>query len=159
MKNVLRLISSILLCELAGMVGGIFTAQSVRIWYPDLQKPSFSPPNWVFAPVWITLYAMMGTSLYLVWKKRPENPGANTAIVLFMVQLLLNVAWSFLFFGLRSPLLGSVEIILLWIAIAATIVRFTRVSALSGVLLVPYLLWVSFAAVLTISIWQLNHGA
>jgi translocator protein len=157
--NLLRLVASIALCEAAGVIGGIFTARSVKTWYTELEKPWFSPPSWIFGPVWITLYAMMGVALYLIWQKRTEVPGADLAIGVFMIQLLLNVAWSFFFFGLRSPLFGFIEIVFLWISIAATVVLFWKISTAPGALLVPYLIWVTFASVLTYSIWQLNRGA
>lgn len=157
--NLLRLVASIALCEAAGVIGGIFTARSVKTWYRELEKPWFSPPSWIFGPVWITLYAMMGVALYLIWQKRTEVPGADLAIGVFMIQLLLNVAWSFFFFGLRSPLFGFIEIVFLWISIAATVVLFWKISTAPGALLVPYLIWVTFASVLTYSIWQLNRGA
>lgn len=154
--NTLRLIGCIGVCQLAGIVGAIFTAQSVRTWYTTLQKPAFSPPNWLFGPVWITLYTMMGIALYIVWQKSETVSIPRIAFIAFAVQLLLNALWSFLFFGLQSPLLGFVEISLLWVMIVVTMVLFWKVSVPAGLLLVPYLLWVSFATVLTFSIWRLN---
>jgi translocator protein len=157
--NVIRLIGSIALCQLAGIIGSIFTTQSVRTWYPTLTKPSFSPPNWLFAPAWITLYTMMGIALYLVWQKSETTEVSKLTFAMFFVQLILNALWSFIFFGLRSPFWGFVEIMVLWVTIAISLLLFWRVSITAGVLLIPYLLWVSFAATLTFSIWRLNQGA
>lgn len=145
----LRLVIAIVVCQLAGVVGSLFTAPSIPTWYASLVKPSFNPPNWIFSPVWITLFLLMGISLYLIWSDKK-------AITVFSAQLFLNALWSFLFFGLHSPLLAFIEIILLWLAILATIVVSCRVSKPAAYLLIPYILWVSFAAVLNYSIMILN---
>jgi len=136
--------------------GGIFTAESVRTWYVGLTKPSFSAPNWLFAPVWIVLYALMGIALYIVWEKSKSLEVPAVVFIAFFLQLLLNVLWSFVFFGLRSPLWGFVEIAVLWAAILLTMILFWRISQTAGALLIPYLAWVTFASVLTFSIWKLN---
>jgi tryptophan-rich sensory protein len=154
--NYLRLIGCIALCQAAGIVGGIFTAQSVRTWYVTLQKPSFAPPNWVFGPAWITLYTLMGIALYLVWQKTDEANVPRAVFIVFGIQLVLNALWSYVFFGLRSPLLGFIEITLLWAAIVATIILFWRISSAAALLLTPYLLWVTFAAALNFSLWRMN---
>jgi tryptophan-rich sensory protein len=154
--NYLRLIGCIALCQAAGIVGGIFTAQSVRTWYVTLQKPSFAPPNWVFGPAWITLYTLMGIALYLVWQKTDEANVPRAVFIVFGIQLLLNALWSYFFFGLRSPLLGFIEITLLWAAIVATIILLWRISSAAALLLTPYLLWVTFAAALNFSLWRMN---
>jgi tryptophan-rich sensory protein len=154
--NYLRLIGCIALCQAAGIVGGIFTAQSVRTWYVTLQKPSFAPPNWVFGPAWITLYTLMGIALYLVWQKTDEANVPRAVFIVFGIQLVLNALWSYVFFGLRSPLLGFIEITLLWAAIVATIILFWRISSTAALLLTPYLLWVTFAAALNFSLWRMN---
>jgi len=155
-NKVVKLIVAILICQLAGVIGSVFTAPAITAWYATIQKPLFNPPNWVFAPVWTTLFLLMGISLYLVWGKGLEKKEVKLAVSVFGFQLALNVVWSFLFFGLQSPFLAFLEIVLLWIAILATIVLFYRVSKKAGVLLVPYLLWVSFAAFLNYNIWILN---
>jgi tryptophan-rich sensory protein len=121
-----------------------------------LQKPSLAPPDWVFFPVWTALFIMMGISLFLVWQKGREDKTVKTAIFLFAGQLVLNILWSFAFFGQRSPLLGLMEIIILWIAILATILTFRKLSRTAAYLLIPYILWVSFAAFLNFMIWRLN---
>ncbi len=153
---IVKFIVSIVICQLAGFIGSLFTTPSIPSWYATLTKPSFTPPNWVFAPVWTTLYLLMGISLFLVWRKSASFRNVKPAIYSFAVQLILNIFWSILFFGLKSPLVAFVEIIFLWAAIIMTSLRFYRVSKLSCILLMPYLLWVSFAAVLNFSLWQLN---
>ncbi len=152
----IKLVIAILICLLAGFIGSIFTSKSVSTWYTTLNKPSFNPPGWVFAPVWTTLFILMGVSLYLVWSKGLEVEGVKSAIIIFSVQLLLNILWSLLFFGLQSPLYAFIDIIVLWIMILLTIVYFYRISPVSSYLLFPYILWVSFAAVLNFMIVRLN---
>ena len=156
--SIKKLVGSVLLCEAAGVVGSVFTRDSLRDWYPTLQKPSFTPPDWVFGPVWTVLYAMMGVSLYLTSRQRDEDAAVETtARVLFAVQLMLNTLWTYIFFGRRSPGWALVEISLLWVAIASTTLSFFRVSRTAALLLLPYLLWTSFAAVLNYSVWRLNE--
>ena len=155
--NIIKLIVSIVVCQLAGVIGGLFTSRSVSTWYPTLKKPSFNPPDWVFGPVWISLYFLMGVSAYLVWRKGLAQDGAKVALTVFLAQLVLNSAWSVAFFGLRSPLSGVVVIAFLWIAIVATMILFSRVSTPAVILLIPYVVWVSFAAVLNTSIYLLNR--
>lgn len=157
--DVLKLIVSIVVCQLAGVIGGLFTASSVDTWYVTLIKPAFNPPNWLFSPVWITLYAFMGVALFLVWRKGFQTGGVKSAIVFFAGQLALNTLWSILFFGLQMPLVAFIEIVFLWGFILITLLKFTKISKLSGLLLVPYLLWVSFAAVLNFFLWYLNRAS
>jgi tryptophan-rich sensory protein len=147
-----KLFASILLCEAIGLIGSFFTFPAIGTWYAALQKPFFNPPNWLFGPVWTILFALMGISLYLVWEKGLTKK----AIIFFGIQLILNLAWSILFFGLHSPMLAFAEIIFLWIAIAATILEFKKVSQKAAWLLIPYILWVSFAAILNFAVWALN---
>jgi tryptophan-rich sensory protein len=151
-----KLIFSIFICLFAGFIGSYFTNPAIPTWFATLQKPSFAPPNWVFAPVWTSLYILMGISLFLVWQKGREDKTVKAAIYLFAGQLVLNALWSFVFFGLRSPLLGLIEIIILWIAILATIMSFMKISRTAAYLLIPYILWVSFAAFVNFSIWRVN---
>jgi len=147
---------AILLCEAVGLLAAWPTQAAVATWYPSLTKPSFTPPDWLFAPVWTLLYAMMGFAAALVWWRRTEDTTSQQALVLFGVQLVLNGGWSFAFFGARSPSLGLVVIAALWVVLAGTTERFFRVRAVAGWLLVPYLLWVSYAGALNLSIWILN---
>ena len=158
-KNSLpKLIGSVLLCEAAGGVGTIFSRNSLREWYPDLEKPSFNPPDWLFGPVWTLLYALMGLSLYLLNRSGTDDSSAVTnARFLFGVQLVLNVLWSYVFFGRRSVGWALVEIEFLWAAIVATALAFSRVSKIAALLLVPYLLWTGFATLLNYEIWRLNR--
>jgi benzodiazapine receptor len=154
--DILKLTASIILCQLAGLIGSLATLPSIPTWYESLKKPFFNPPNWLFGPVWTGLYILMGISLFLVWQRREGNAQFRMALTFFFVQLILNILWSLAFFGLQSPLLGLVDIVLLWIAIFLTIQRFYGISRTAAILLLPYVLWVSFAAVLNFSLWILN---
>ncbi|MBZ0202114.1 MAG: tryptophan-rich sensory protein [Ignavibacteria bacterium] len=156
MKNFLKLIICILICQLAGIIGSFFTIESISMWYAALEKPALNPPGWIFAPVWITLYTLMGISLFLVWNKKSASKKANGAIAVFFVQLILNALWSIIFFGLHQVLISVIVILLLWIFILISIIRFSKVSKMASILLVPYIIWVSFAAYLNISILMLN---
>lgn len=156
-SDIKKLIISIFISLFAGFIGSFFTMPSIPTWYATLQKPSFAPPNWVFFPIWTSLFIMMGISLFFVWQKGCEDKKVKTALYLFAGQLILNVLWSVAFFGLRSPLLGLMEIIILWIAILATILSFMKLSRTAAYLLVPYILWVGFAAIVNFLIWRLNN--
>jgi tryptophan-rich sensory protein len=155
-KAFVKLVASILICEAAGVVGSLFTTSAIPTWYAALQKPSFTPPSWLFAPAWGTLYLLMGIAAFLVWQKGLAEPGVKASLAVFLVQLVLNALWSIVFFGVKSLLGGVVIILGLWLAILWTIVRFFRISATAGALLIPYILWVSFASALNISVWLLN---
>jgi benzodiazapine receptor len=157
LPDIWRLILSVAICQLAGFIGSIFTTAAIPTWYASLNKPSFTPPNWLFSPVWITLFIIMGVSLFLVWRERSESIHAKPALVTFGAQLVLNVFWSIAFFGLKSPIAGLIVIIALWIAIFATILRFRKVSELASMLLIPYIVWVTFAAILNFALFQLNR--
>jgi len=154
--EIARLVASILICQGAGLIGSVFTTPAIPTWYAALRKPSFSPPNWLFAPVWITLFTLMGVSAFLVWRKGLDDPRVKIALGIFLVQLILNTAWSVVFFGLRSPFGGLIVISVLWVAILLTILNFFRISTTAGIVLIPYILWVSFAGVLNLFIWRLN---
>jgi benzodiazapine receptor len=156
LSEILLLFSSIIICQLAGFVGSLFTTPSIPRWYAGINKPPFNPPNWVFAPVWTTLFLLMGISLYLVWRTGLNDKNVKIGVAVFLFQLILNVLWSLLFFGHQSPFAAFIEIIFLWIAILASIILFFRISWVAGTLLIPYILWVSFASVLNFSIWRLN---
>lgn len=156
MKCVYRFISSILICQLAGIIGSLFTISSVNSWYFELSKPILNPPAWVFGPVWITLYFLMGISLFIIWNKEISSPEKKNALLLFFVQLFLNASWSLVFFGLHQLLLSVIVIIILWLLIFITIILFAKLSRSAALLLFPYLIWVSFAAYLNISIYLLN---
>lgn len=155
-KTIAKLISAILICQLAGAIGSLITISSVVSFYNTLNKPSFAPPSWLFGPVWITLYALMGISLYLVWNQLGKNKQARISIIIFAIQLAINTIWTYLFFGLQSPFYGLVGIIALWIAIAITIINFLKVSRKAAYLLIPYIIWVTIAMVLNYYILILN---
>ncbi len=157
MHNLLRFVVSIAAPLIVGGLSGIATARSVADWYPTLRKPAFNPPSWVFGPVWTALYILMGIALYVVWRHGWERPEVRWAMALFAIQLALNGLWSVLFFGLRTPGLAFLEILILWLAIVATGVAFWQTSPKAGALMVPYLAWVSFASVLNGAIWLLNR--
>jgi tryptophan-rich sensory protein len=151
-----KLSAAILFCIIIGSLGSLVTTTGPGSWYTSLEKPFFAPPNWVFAPVWITLFILMGIALYLVWQCGTENRDVQIALGIFGVQFFLNVIWSFLFFGLQSPLLGLIDIILLWIMIAATIGAFYRVKKSAAYLLLPYIAWVTLATALNGAVYLLN---
>jgi translocator protein len=152
MGKVLRLIICIVGCEAAGFIGSFATTPAIPTWYAGLAKPEFSPPNWIFAPVWTLLYLLMGVALWLVWEKR----GWGAPVVVFLIQLVLNIAWSFIFFGMHLPLWAFAEIVLLWLMILICTVQFWRITPVAGIIMLPYLGWVSFAAVLNYAIHSLN---
>ncbi len=141
---------------IVGLTAAFFTAQGVHGWYLHIQKPTFTPPNWLFGPVWTILYILMGVSLYMVWKQPRNIRHRKTCLFLFGIQLVLNLFWSFLFFVGHSPVLALVDIGLLWIMVVVMIIAFIQVREAAGLLQIPYVLWVSFAAVLNFAIWQLN---
>jgi tryptophan-rich sensory protein len=156
-SDFLKLAVSIIACEGAGFIGSIFTMKSISGWYEELKKPRFTPPDAVFGPVWLTLYLFMGVAVFLVWQQGLSSSAALIAFIVFWIQLALNILWSLLFFGLKSPLAGLFNIILLWLAILVNIILFFPVSAIAGILLLPYILWVSVATYLNAGIWRLNR--
>jgi tryptophan-rich sensory protein len=178
-NNLIKLFISIIICELAGVVGSIFTVSQIRSWYAGINKPFFNPPSWIFGPVWTTLFVLMGISFYIVWNKKfavnnelkfKHNKPINALskkflsgkwqklniILIFTAQLILNVLWSIIFFGAHSLGLAFFELLMLWCAIAFTIINFYRVSKIAALFLLPYILWVSFAGILNLFIWILN---
>lgn len=151
-----KLIIAVVVSEVAGIIGSIFTISAIPAWYATLVKPALNPPAWIFGPVWTTLYLVMGIAAFLVWRKGWDKTGVKTALSLFAVQLILNALWSIIFFGLHSPAWALVDIIAMWIVIVATIAAFSKISRSAAWLLAPYILWVSFALYLNYSIWRLN---
>lgn len=150
----LKLIISLLLPQLTGFIGSYFTIQAIPTWYATLNKPSFSPPNWLFGPVWLTLYLMMGVALYLNWIKKSKLAKCN--VRLFFIHLFFNAIWTPIFFGAKNTLLALYIIIMIWLFIVTMIFKFWKVNKVSSLLLVPYLLWVSFASILNYFLWRLN---
>ena len=157
MKNnkVFTYLGFILVCQMAGIIGSVFTAPAVKGWYTTINKSPLNPPSWVFAPVWTILFIMMGISVSIIWLSE-KNEARTKALKVFFVQLVLNTLWSIIFFGLKNPALAFVEIILLWLAILYTIILFRKINRKASCLLIPYILWVSFASVLTLSVVLLN---
>lgn len=156
MTKILKLIVSVLICQLAGFAGSFFTRTSVDSWYKMLDKPFFNPPSWVFAPVWIILYLVMGISAFLIWNKESENTKVKNALFVFLLQLIINISWSLVFFGMRNILLSVIVIVFLWLSIQWTILRFYKISKIAAFILIPYSCWVSFAAILNIAILYMN---
>ena len=155
-KDVIKLIVSIAVPLLAGGVGAVATTPAISTWYATLNKPWFTPPDWLFGPVWTLLYILMGLALFLVWRS-PKSRTRDIGIALFAVQLAVNVVWSFAFFGLENTLYGVLTIIPLWVLIAATIFQFYKVSKGAAFLMVPYILWVSIATALNTAVYLLNR--
>jgi len=158
-SNPFKLIIAVIVSELAGLIGSIFTVPAISSWYSALAKPALNPPDWIFAPVWNTLFVLMGIAAFLVWKKGLEKREVRIALLVFISQLILNSLWSFIFFGLHNPGAAFFELIILWLAILATIIIFHKISPKAAYLLIPYILWVTFAGYLNFSIWQLAVNA
>ncbi len=158
MNKSLKIIICVAICLTVGYLSSIVTQSSIQTWYPTIEKPSFNPPNWVFAPVWTLLFILMGIAAGLVWDKYTTNRElVKKGLLFFGVQLALNALWSYLFFGLNNILLASIEIVLLLLIIYETYLLFKKIDQKASYLLIPYLLWVSFATVLTITIYFLNQ--
>ncbi|UFH35999.1 TspO/MBR family protein [Flavobacterium acetivorans] len=158
MNKITKILIVVVTCLAIGYFSGIVTRSSIETWYPTLIKPSFNPPNWVFAPVWSMLYIMMGVAAALVWDRMESDKEAvKRALLIFAIQLALNALWSYLFFGLHNPMLAGIEIVLLWLLIYETYIHFSKINKIAGYLILPYLAWVSFATVLNASIWWLNR--
>jgi benzodiazapine receptor len=155
--SIIHLLICILACLAAAVIGSLFTFKAVQRWYPGLKKPRFTPPNWLFGPVWTLLYILMAISVFFIWEKGLSANGVLIAFVLFWIQLALNALWSIIFFGMKAKGGGVIIIIVLWIMILATIIATFQVSNLAGVLLIPYIVWVSIASYLNIGVWRLNR--
>lgn len=156
-RSLAILVVAVLLPLVVGVLGSFSTMDSVRTWYPTLVRPSFAPPTWVFGPVWTMLYAIMGVASWLVWRQGVARPEVQTALALYGTQLVFNLAWSWLFFGLRQPFAALIEIVVLLALIAFTTLRFAAVSRPAATLMLPYLAWVAFATVLNGGFWWLNR--
>ncbi len=155
-KRILGLAAAVVIVELIGSIGTFFTLPAIGTWYATLAKPAFTPPNWIIGPAWTILFALMGIAAYLVWEKGVRKRLVREALGVFGTQLELNVLWPIAFFGLRSPLLGLVDISFLLLAILLTIWLFYKARKEAAYLLLPYLIWVAFATLLNLSVWMLN---
>ncbi len=158
-QTIIGVVLAIVVCELAGAIGTLFTIKAIPTWYAVLQRPPLTPPSWIFGPVWTVLYALMGIAAFLVWKKGSgqRRETVKPALICFAIQLVLNAIWTPLFFGLQNLTLALIGIVALWIAIVVTIRVFYRVSQLAALLLIPYLLWVTFATYLNAGFLVLNR--
>ncbi len=157
-SNIIKLGISILACLVAGGIGSLFTFKAIPDWYVSLRKPPFTPPNWVFGPIWTILYILMGISVFLIWQQNLNTNIVFVTFILFWMQLAINAMWSIVFFGIKSKGGAVIIIIILWLLILAILITSFQVSAWAGSLLVPYILWVSLASYLNIGIWRLNRG-
>jgi benzodiazapine receptor len=155
-KNIIYVAISIIIAQLAGIIGSVFTIESVNTWYLTLVKPALNPPSWVFGPVWTTLYFLMGISAYLVWRRGIKRYDVKIALSIYALQLVLNTLWSIVFFAFENPGLALVNIVFLWLSILLTVITFAKISKTAAWLLVPYVAWVSFATYLNYAIWSLN---
>jgi len=154
-QKIVPLIFFLAITFLAAFIGNFFTMPNIQTWYATLNKPSFSPPNWLFGPVWTILFILMAIAAFLVFQTK-DNSKRKTALTFYFIQLVFNSFWSILFFGLHSPKFAFFEIIILWILILITLIKFLKIKKIAGLLLVPYLLWVSFASILNLFIWLIN---
>jgi len=154
-QKIVPLIGFILVTFVAAFIGSLFTTPNIASWYSTLTKPSFAPPNWLFGPAWTILYILMAVAAFLIWQNK-NNPQAKKALIFYFIQLTLNSLWSIIFFGWHNPQLAFFEIVILWLFILLTLIKFYKIKKTAGLLLVPYLLWVSFASFLNLFIWLLN---
>ena len=158
MNKIAKIAIALVVCLMVGYSASMVTRPSVETWYPTIIKPVFNPPNWIFMPVWTLLYVLMAVAAGLVWDKiKEQNAEVKKALGFFLVQLILNALWSYLFFGLKNPMLALIEIAILWLMIYETYLKFLKINKTAGYLLIPYIAWVSFAAILNASIWWLNR--
>jgi len=158
MNKVVKIGIALIVCLMVGYSASVVTRPSVEIWYPTIIKPGFNPPNWIFMPVWTLLYILMAVAAGLVWDKiKEQNEEVKKALGFFVIQLILNAVWSYIFFGLKNPMLALIEIVLLWLMIYETYLKFSKINKTAGYLLIPYIAWVAFAGILNASIWWLNR--
>lgn len=158
MNKITKIIIALIICLTVGYSASLVTRPSVESWYPTITKPIFNPPNWIFMPVWTFLYILMAVAAGLVWDKiKEQNEEVKKALGFFLIQLTLNAIWSYLFFGLKNPMLALIEIAILWLMIYETYLKFIKINKIAGYLLIPYLAWVGFATVLNAIIWWLNR--
>ena len=158
LNKITKIVVALIICLMVGYSASIVTRPSVETWYPTIIKPSFNPPNWIFMPVWTLLYILMAVAAGLVWDKiKEQNQEVKVALGFFLIQLTLNAIWSYIFFGLKNPMLALIEIALLWLMIYETYLKFIKINKTAGYLLIPYMAWVAFAGILNASILWLNR--
>lgn len=157
LKTIFTFLIAIIIPQIAGAIGSIFSFSSIPTWYATLVRPSIAPPNWVFGPVWTTLFLLMGISSFIIYQKGIDRPDVRRALYVFFIQLILNATWSILFFGLNDIGAALTEIVGLWVIILANIILFWRISKIAGYILIPYILWVSFASYLNYTFFILNN--
>jgi len=151
-----KILIVVVICLSIGGTSGIVTSSAINDWYVTLNKPSFNPPNWIFAPVWTLLYIMMGLAAALIWQEGWEKKIVKMALLFFSIQLVLNALWSIVFFGWKQPAFALIEIFILWSMLLVCIIKFKAIKPLAAYLLIPYFLWVTFASILNGAIWWLN---
>lgn len=157
LSSPLKLVIAILACEVIGFTSGLIGSAAMNTWFDNLQKPSWNPPAYLFAPVWTTLYALMGIAFWLIWKNESPEANKRSAYSVFALQLLLNFGWSIIFFRFQAPFFALIEILLLLAMILLTAYHFSKISKIAAYLLIPYVLWVSFASFLNYTLWSLNY--
>lgn len=157
-RDLVKLVTSIAVCLVIGSIGYIFTVESIQTWYPTIEKPAFAPPDSVLVPVWTILFVLMGIAAFLVWRQGLKRRGVTIALVIFSAQLIINVIWSVVFFGLRSSHYGMLVILALWVMILLSLIMFFKISRESGLFMLPYFIWVSYAAILNVAIWALQFS-
>ena len=157
LSSPLKLVIAILACEVIGFTSGLIGSAGMNVWFDNLQKPSWNPPNYLFGPVWTFLYVLMGIAFWLIWKNETPESNKRNAYTVFAMQLFLNFCWSIIFFRFQSPFFALIEILLLLAMILLTAYHFAKISKTAAYLLIPYALWVSFASVLNYTLWSLNY--
>jgi tryptophan-rich sensory protein len=154
--GIFKLLISIIVCQAAGIIGSFFTARALPGWFAGLNQPSFTPPDWMYAPIWIVMYLLMAIAAFLIWWRGLHIKPVRVAMILFLVQLVLNLLWVVTLFGLQSVLYGLVTVVALWIMVLFTIIQFYKISIAAGTLMIPYILWVTFTVILNGSLYLLN---
>jgi benzodiazapine receptor len=154
--GIFKLLIAVIVCQAAGIIGSIFTAGAVTGWFASLNQPPFTPPDCMYAPIWITMYLLMAIAAFLIWWRGLHIKPVRIAMILFLVQLVLNVLWAVVLFGLQSILFGLITVVALWIMVLFTIIQFYRISNAAGSLMIPYILWVTFAVILNGALYLLN---
>ena len=154
--GIFKLLITIIVCQCAGLIGSLFTASAINGWFSELNHPSFTPPDWLYPPIWITGYLLIAIAAFLIWWRGLHIRPVRVAMILFLVQLFLGVVWAYILFGLQSVLFGLIAVMALWIVLLFTVIQFYKVSVAAGSLMIPYMVWVTFAIILNGSLYLLN---